>query len=210
MNTEKYMKKYFFSIIVILFILNIGFNIRASNLTEDKYFYIVQNVKIENLIEEETENIRQKALNEVKRKAFDEILNKLGHQEIVVSDDNLNSFINGYKIVDEYYDNEYYSIVANFNFNKSLVKDMIESSLNKNKDENNKGRIVNAVVILTENYDIVGEYSALKNWLVKNKILYKPLQITKNQVQIKLINVYEDTIYKTLRKLNLNGSMYLE
>ncbi len=205
------MKRCFFFIIIniILYSFTINYSVKASNIIEDKYFYIVQNVKIESLMEEEANDIRQKALNEVKRKAFDEVLSKLGHQDIIVNDENLNSFINGYKIVDEYYDNEYYSIVANFNFNKSLVKDLIENHLNKNQNEN-QGRIVDAVVILTENYDIVSEYSAFRSWLVKNKITYKPLQITKNQVHVKLINVYENKIYKTLRGLNLNGSMYIE
>lgn len=205
------MKRCFFFIIIntILYSFNINYSVKASNIIEDKYFYIVQNVKIESLVEEESDDIRQKALNEVKRKAFDEVLNKLGHQEIIVNDENLSSFINGYKIVDEYYDNEYYSIVASFNFNKSLVKDLITNYLNKNQNEN-QGKVINAVVILTENYDIVSEYSAFRSWLVKNKITYKPLQITKNQMQIKLINVYENTIYKTLRGLNLNGSMYIE
>ena len=204
------LNKIFFLFVVICIYYSLIFNANASQINETEYFYTIKSVKIEGLITEKIDNMQQFALNKAKQKALEEILAKLGHSDIILTEVNLNSCINSYKIIDEYYDNEYYSMMANFDFNKSIIQDYIQNDIENKNNKKNKEKLVNAVVVLNENYDIVSEYVTFKQWLIKNKITYKPLKITKQQISIRLLNIYESNIYKTLKKLGLNGSIYLE
>ena len=113
------------------------FNANASQINETEYFYTIKSVKIEGLITEKIDNMQQFALNNAKQKALEEILAKLGHSDIILTEVNLNSCINSYKIIDEYYDNEYYSMIANFDFNKSIIQDYIQNDKKKKKKKKN-------------------------------------------------------------------------
>ena len=203
-------------LIAIIFCLNFAYNFSANaqTITEDKYNYIVKYVKQEGLLTEQDGDIQQFAMQNVKRKALDELFLKLGYSNIVLDEQNINATISGFKIIDEYYNKDYYSIIADFSFSKIVIADVIkaqkDNELNAGKKKISNSRLVNVVVILKENDDLIDEYKTFHQWLKKNKIKHSPQQITNNQIHVKLFNVDEDNIYSSLRKLNLNGSMYIE
>ena len=204
---RKIISVFFLNIFFLIFNVHLSFSLEIS---EDKNFYYVKNIKLESLITTEVPNIKQYIFDQVKRYAFDEVAKKIGKINSVPSDENIDASISGYKIIDEYYDSDYFSIIANFTFNKAVLKDIAENSNETDIGEKEDEIPVNAIVILEEVNDIIDEYNILKKWLIKNKTQYVPYKITYKQVQIKVFNVRENKFYDNLRKLNVNGSMYIE
>lgn len=204
---RKIISVFFLNIFFLIFNVHLSFSLEIS---EDKNFYYVKNIKLESLITTEVPNIKQYIFDQVKRYAFDEVAKKIGKINSVPSDENIDASMSGYKIIDEYYDSDYFSIIANFTFNKAVLKDIAENSNETDIGEKEDEIPVNAVVILEEVNDIIDEYNILKKWLIKNKTQYVPYKITYKQVQIKVFNVRENKFYDNLRKLNVNGSMYIE
>ena len=204
---RKIISVFFLNIFFFIFNVHLLFSLEIS---EDKNFYYVKNIKLESLITTEVPNIKQYIFDQVKRYAFDEVAKKIGKINSVPSDENIDASISGYKIIDEYYDSDYFSIIANFTFNKAVLKDIAENSNETDIGEKEDEIPVNAIVILEEVNDIIDEYNILKKWLIKNKTQYVPYKITYKQVQIKVFNVRENKFYDNLRKLNVNGSMYVE
>ena len=204
---RKIISVFFLNIFFFFFNVHLLFSLEIS---EDKNFYYVKNIKLESLITTEVPNIKQYIFDQVKRYAFDEVAKKIGKINSVPSDENIDASISGYKIIDEYYDSDYFSIIANFTFNKAVLKDIAENSNETDIGEKEDEIPVNAIVILEEVNDIIDEYNILKKWLIKNKTQYVPYKITYKQVQIKVFNVRENKFYDNLRKLNVNGSMYVE
>ena len=127
-----------------------GSNVALSaNITEDKYYYYVKGVKAEDISANDNETTKKVALDNVKRLAMDALQEKLG-ENLQLDETNLNSAIGGYKIVDEYYDKDFYSIVADFNFSKIVINSFIKNS--KKKDVKLASNTVDAVVVLKEKY----------------------------------------------------------
>ena len=182
----------------------------SLEITEDKNYYYIKNVKLESLITTEIPNVKQYIFNQVKRYAFDEVARKIGKINAVPSDENIDASISGYKIIDEYCDSDYFSVIANFTFNKAVLKDIAEGSNETEVDDKENEIPVDAIVVLEEMDDVIDEYNVLKKWLIKNKIQFIPYKITYKQVQVKVFNITEDRFYDNLRKLNINGSMYID
>ena len=185
-----------------------GSNVALSaNISEDKYYYYVKGVKAEDISANDNETTKKVALDNVKRLAMDALQEKLG-ENLQLDETNLNSAIGGYKIVDEYYDKDFYSIVADFNFSKIVINSFIKNS--KKKDVKLASNTVDAVVVLKEKRNIVEEFAKFREYLRQEQIDYKVLKIRGNEVHIKIYKVSEGTIYDTLKKLNLNGNMYID
>ena len=204
---RKIISVFFLNIFFFIFNVHLLFSLEIS---EDKNFYYVKNIKLESLITTEVPNIKQYIFDQVKRYAFDEVAKKIGKINSVPSDENIDASISGYKIIDEYYDSDYFSIIANFTFNKSVLKDIAEGSNETDVSDKENEIPVNAIVVLEEVGDVIDEYNILKKWLTKNTIQYVPYKITYKQIQIKVFNIAENRFYDNLRKLNINGSMYIE
>lgn len=185
-----------------------GSNVALSaNITEDKYYYYVKGVKAEDISANDNETTKKVALDNVKRLAMDALQEKLG-ENLQLDETNLNSAIGGYKIVDEYYDKDFYSIVADFNFSKIVINSFIKNS--KKKDVKLASNTVDAVVVLKEKRNIVEEFAKFREYLRQEQIGHNVLKIRGNEVHIKIYKVSEGTIYDTLKKLNLNGNMYID
>lgn len=185
-----------------------GANIALSaNISEDKYYYYVKGVKAEDISANDNETTKKVALDNVKRLAMDALQEKLG-ENLQLDETNLNSAIGGYKIVDEYYDKDFYSIVADFNFSKIVINSFVKNS--KKKDVKLASNTVDAVVVLKEKRNIVEEFAKFRGYLQQEQIGYKVIKIRGNEVHIKIYKVSEGTIYDTLKKLNLNGNMYID
>ena len=91
-----------------------------------------------------------------------------------------------------------------------MLKDIAEGSNETDVSDKENEIPVNAIVVLEEVGDVIDEYNILKKWLTKNTIQYVPYKITYKQIQIKVFNIAENRFYDNLRKLNINGSMYIE
>lgn len=179
----------------------------SANISEDKYYYYVKGVKAEDISSSDNETTKKVALDNVKRLAMDALQEKLG-ENLQLDETNLNSAIGGYKIVDEYYDKDFYSIVADFNFSKIVINSFIKNS--KKKDVKLASNTVDAVVVLKEKRNIVEEFAKFREYLRQEQIGHNVLKIRGNEVHVKIYKVSEGTIYDTLKKLNLNGNMYID
>ena len=179
----------------------------SANISEDKYYYYVKGVKAEDISANDNETTKKVALDNVKRLAMDALQEKLG-EDLQLDETNLNSAIGGYKIVDEYYDKDFYSIVADFNFSKIVINSFVKNS--KKKDVKLASNTVDAVVVLKEKRNIVEEFAKFREYLRQEQIGHNVLKIRGNEVHIKIYKVSEGTIYDTLKKLNLNGKMYID
>ena len=185
-----------------------GSNVALSaNISEDKYYYYVKGVKAEDISSSDNETTKKVALDNVKRLAMDALQEKLG-ENLQLDETNLNSAIGGYKIVDEYYDKDFYSIVADFNFSKIVINSFIKNS--KKKDVKLASNTVDAVVVLKEKRNIIDEFAKFREYLRQEQIGHNVIKIRGNEVHIKIYKVSEGTIYDTLKKLNLNGNMYID
>ena len=185
-----------------------GSNVALSaNISEDKYYYYVKGVKAEDISANDNETTKKVALDNVKRLAMDALQEKLG-ENLQLDETNLNSAIGGYKIVDEYYDKDFYSIVADFNFSKIVINSFIKNS--KKKDVKLASNTVDAVVVLKEKRNIVEEFAKFREYLRQEQIGHNVLKIRGNEVHVKIYKVSEGTIYDTLKKMNLNGNMYID
>ena len=151
----------------------------SANITEDKYYYYVKGVKAEDISANDNETTKKVALDNVKRLAMD-----------------------------EYYDKDFYSIVADFNFSKIVINSFIKNS--KKKDVKLASNTVDAVVVLKEKRNIIDEFAKFREYLRQEQIGHKVIKIRGNEVHIKIYKVSEGTIYDTLKKLNLNGNMYID
>ena len=179
----------------------------SANISEDKYYYYVKGVKAEDISANDNETTKKVALDNVKRLAMDALQEKLG-ENLQLDETNLNSAIGGYKIVDEYYDKDFYSIVADFNFSKIVINSFVKNS--KKKDVKLASNTVDAVVVLKEKRNIVEEFAKFREYLRQEQIGHNVLKIRGNEVHVKIYKVSEGTIYDTLKKLNLNGNMYID
>ena len=198
------MKKIF--IFFLLYIFNINCSLSVS-ITEDAKSYYVNNVKAEDIATSEVDSVKNTALNAVKRQALNDLMVYLNKSN-AINDVNLEGAISAFKIVDEHYDKDFYSIIANFTFNKNVIKSMLEGADKYIKNKN--VRLVDGVVALYEKNNLIGEFVAFRDYLRKHKITFSPEYITAQEIRIRLYKVDEDTIYGKLKELNLNGKMYLD
>ena len=66
------------------------------------------------------------------------------------------------------------------------------------------------MVVLKEKRNIVEEFAKFREYLRQEQIGHNVIKIRGNEVHIKIYKVSEGTIYDTLKKLNLNGNMYID
>ena len=203
-NTMKIRNLLFLTLTFLAYGSNVAL---SANITEDKYYYYVKGVKAEDISANDNETTKKVALDNVKRLAMDALQEKLG-ENLQLDETNLNSAIGGYKIVDEYYDKDFYSIVADFNFSKIVINSFIKNS--KKKDVKLASNTVDAVVVLKEKRNIVEEFAKFREYLRQEQIGHNVIKIRGNEVHIKIYKVSEGTIYDTLKKMNLNGNMYID
>ena len=194
-------KKALFIFFAFSFIIN---SVEASVIRDNGKVYIVNAVRAEGASFENEQSTKQIALEQARQKAFSDIIEYLKVEDFPLDDININTAISSYSIVDEYYNENFYSIIANFTFDKEIVK-----SLLKKKQHVSNGDIADYVVILKEKEDIIVEYMKLFKYLKKEKITSYPIKIESDKISVLLKQVNEDKIYLSLKELDLNGKIYL-
>ena len=198
------MKKFF--IFFLLYIFNIHCSLSVS-IKEDTTFYYVNNVKVEDIATGNYDSVKTTALKAVKQKALTDLMNYM-KKDTPINDVNLDGAISSFKIIDENYDNDFYSIIADFTFNKNVINSMFSGVEKFNKNKNI--RLVDGVVALYEKNNLVKEYVRFRDYLKKNKITYSTEYITNKEIRVRIYKIDEDTIYYKLKELDLNGKMYLD
>ena len=178
--------------------------VEASVIRDNGKVYIVNAVRAEGASFENEQSTKQIALEQARQKAFSDIIEYLKVEDFPLDDININTAISSYSIVDEYYNENFYSIIANFTFDKEIVK-----SLLKKKQHVSNGDIADYVVILKEKEDIIVEYMKLFKYLKKEKITSYPIKIESDKISVLIKQVNEDKIYLSLKGLDLNGKIYL-
>ena len=179
-------------------------SVEASIIRDNGKVYIVNAVRAEGASFENEQSTKQIALEQARQKAFSDIVEYLKIDDFPLDEININTAISSYSIVDEYYNENFYSIIANFTFDKEIVK-----SLLKKKQHVGNGDIADYVVILKEKEDIIVEYMKLFKYLKKEKITSYPIKIESDKISVLLKQVNEDKIYLSLKELDLNGKIYL-
>lgn len=169
--------------------------------------YLVNGVRVEGASFEDLQTTKQVAIDSAKRLAFNEIAKFLHKDEIILDDVNINNCIEKFTIVDEYYNENFYSLIMNVSFDKAIL----QSAINKEqRNSKHQGEVGNFIVRLEEKNNILTEYVSFRNFLQKAKIAFSPYSIKATRIEIKLTNVIEDEIYYKLKELNLNGKIYAE
>lgn len=185
---------------LVLFLFNCCVSC-ASVITESNDEYVVRGVTVKGADFDNEQSLKQNALFQAKRVAFDDLLKHLKAKDVFFDETNINAMISSYNIIDEYYNGNYYTMVANFVFNKTNFQLFLKSN-DKVKDSN-----VNCVVTIRERNDIVEEYVKLRDVLNKEKISFRPLELSSTEVKISLENVSKNRVYELLKTTGINGTM---
>ena len=174
---------------------------------DDNDGYVVKSVRVEGASFEDLQATKQVAIDNAKRSAFGEVLKFLHKDDIVLDDININNCIENFTIIDEYYNQNFYSLMMNVTFDKTILQSIISK---EQKNAKHQGEVGNFIVRLEERNDILTEYVSFRNYLQKAKINFSPYSIKATRIEIKLTNVVEDEIYYKLKELNLNGKIYAD
>lgn len=177
----------------------------ASVVSETDGSYLVNNVKVEGASFENEKSTKQIAIYQAKQAALNDLLKHTKTQGNSIDEVNINSMISGYKILDEYYNENFYTLIADFTFDKAIFQSFFKKNSDPKKDE-----IINCILNLNEKDDIIAEYSKLKNFLKTQKIDFATREIKPTEISIFLKNVNKDQIYNSLKKMKLNGKLYIE
>lgn len=177
----------------------------ASVVSETDGSYLVNNVKVEGASFENEKSTKQIAIHQAKQAALNDLLKHTKTQGNSIDEVNINSMISGYKILDEYYNENFYTLIADFTFDKAIFQSFFKKNSDPKKDE-----IINCIINLNEKDDIIAEYSKLKNFLKTQKIDFATREIKPTEISIFLKNVNKDQIYNSLKKMKLNGKLYIE
>lgn len=177
----------------------------ASVISETDSSYLVNNVKVEGASFENEQSTKQIAISQAKHTALNDLLKHTKIQGNSIDEVNINSMISGYKILDEYYNENFYTLIADFTFDKAIFQSFFKKNADIKKDE-----IIDCIINLNEKDDIITEYSKLKDFLKTQKIDFATKEIKPTEISIFLKNVNKDQIYNSLKKMKLNGKLYIE
>jgi len=198
-----FVKKIFF-LTLLYSTLFIG-NIEASIVKNNKSTFSVNGVRVDGASFENEQSTKQIALEQARQTAFNDLIKYLKYNDLSFDEININSAILSYSIVDEFYNENFYSLIANFEFDKDILNSIIKKTIQNKKGTN---EIADYVVVLIEQEDIVKEYQKLNNFLKKEKISFYPIKIEADRISVLLQKVDEDKIYNDLKGLKLNGKIY--
>lgn len=174
----------------------------ASVITENNDEYVVRGVTVKGADFGDEQSLKQSALFQAKQIAFDDLLKYLNVKDILLDEANINAMISSYNIIDEYYNGNYYTMIANFSFNKTNFQFFL-----KNNDKLVKDSDVDCIVTIRERNDIVEEYVKLRDFLNKERISFRPLELSSTEVKILLKNVNKNRVYESLKATGINGTI---
>ena len=178
---------------------------QASIINQKDNSYDVNSVRVDGASFENEISTKQMALTQAKQSAFNDLMQYLKVNDMPIEEVNINSAISSYSILDEYYNENFYSLVANFTFDKDIVRSLIRKNYQNQKGN---GEVGDYVVVLKERNDVIEEYVKFVSFLKTEKIKFYPVEIKAGETSILLLKVLDDKIYTSLKELGLNGKIY--
>ena len=103
----------------IFFNTTLGF---TSVIKEDKNSYFVRNVRAEGASFENEQSTKQIALLQAKQTALQDLLYYIKAKDVSFDEANINAVVSSYAIEDEYYNENFYALIANFTFDKAILQ----------------------------------------------------------------------------------------
>jgi len=177
----------------------------AFVVTEDNNNYYVNNVIIEDVSFDDELSTKQAGLLQAKQQAFNIAIQYMKEQNVSFDEVNIDSVISSYKIVDEYYNKNFYVLHIDFVFDKFALQSFVKNCKQKSEDND----IGDYIVKLQEKDNIIAEYIKLKDFLKKEKIKFVPREISATEVSVLVKQVSRKRTYNLLKKINLNGKFYI-
>ena len=184
----------------IFFNTTLGF---TSVIKEDKNSYFVRNVRAEGA---SFENEKKK---KAKQTALQDLLYYIKAKDVSFDEANINAVVSSYAIEDEYYNENFYALIANFTFDKAILQSFLSAYKSK-KDSRDRDEVDDYIIKLQEKDDIISEYMMLKKFLKKQKIKFTLREIEATEISVLVERVNKGKIYDSLRNLGINGKIYVD
>ena len=188
----------------IFFNTTLGF---TSVIKEDKNSYFVRNVRAEGASFENEQSTKQIALLQAKQTALQDLLYYIKAKDVSFDEANINAVVSSYAIEDEYYNENFYALIANFTFDKAILQSFLSAYKSK-KDSRDRDEVDDYIIKLQEKDDIISEYMMLKKFLKKQKFTLREIEATEISVLVERVN--KGKIYDSLRNLGINGKIYVD
>ena len=192
--------------IFIFFNTTLGF---TSVIKEDKNSYFVRNVRAEGASFENEQSTKQIALLQAKQTALQDLLYYIKAKDVSFDEANINAVVSSYAIEDEYYNENFYALIANFTFDKAILQSFLSAYKSK-KDSRDRDEVDDYIIKLQEKDDIISEYMMLKKFLKKQKIKFTLREIEATEISVLVERVNKGKIYDSLRNLGINGKIYVD
>ena len=190
----------------IFFNTTLGF---TSVIKEDKNSYFVRNVRAEGASFENEQSTKQIALLQAKQTALQDLLYYIKAKDVSFDEANINAMVSSYAIEDEYYNENFYALIANFTFDKAILQSFL-SAYKSRKDSRDRDEVDDYIIKLQEKDDIISEYMMLKKFLKKQKIKFTLREIEATEISVLVEKVNKGKIYDSLRNLGINGKIYVD
>ena len=181
----------------------------TSVIKEDKNSYFVRNVRVEGASFENEKSTKQIALLQAKQTALQDLLYYIKAKDVAFDEANISAMVSSYAIEDEYYNENFYALVANFTFDKAILQSFLSAGKHR-KDSYDRDEVADYIIKLQENDDIITEYMKLKTFLKKQKIKFILREIEATEISVLVEKVNKGKIYDSLRNLGINGKIYVD
>ena len=190
----------------IFFNTTLGF---TSVIKENKNSYFVRNVRVEGASFENEQSTKQIALLQAKQTALQDLLHYIKAKDVSFDEVNISAMVSSYAIEDEYYNENFYALIADFTFDKAILQSFLSADKNR-QDGRDRDEVADYIIKLQENDNIITEYMQLKTFLKKQKIKFILREIGATEVSVLVEKVNKGKIYDSLRNLGINGKIYVD
>ncbi len=168
--------------------------------------YNVNRVHVEGASFDESMTVRQASISNAQMVAFSELTKYLKREDTSINENTISSAIKSFYIVDEYYNDNFYSVTIDFVFDKNIIMSLINGSDAMNYSD----EIMDFGVVLHERKNLLDEYARFVGFLKKEDIDFSPLRMTSEDMEIIVKHVSGNRIYNKIKDLKLNGKMYID
>ena len=194
------------TVLFIFFNTTLGF---TSVIKENKNSYFVRNVRVEGASFENEQSTKQIALLQAKQTALQDLLHYIKAKDVSFDEVNISAMVSSYAIEDEYYNENFYALIADFTFDKAILQSFLSADKNR-QDGRDRDEVADYIIKLQENDNIITEYMQLKTFLKKQKIKFILREIGATEVSVLVEKVNKGKIYDSLRNLGINGKIYVD
>jgi hypothetical protein len=188
-------------IIICLFLFILLNNSNAEVIAE-KDIYLVKDVCIE-MFDINPIDARSNAFQQAKEHALSLILSHLSRQDISLSNEQIDSTIQEYEIIEEtLFKNQKYKICLNIISNKNVIKQIIANYDLQEREKQIYGNSKVNMIILTDGK--INKWTEIDEILMKNNINYIVKYLDNNKIVIMFDNI---SIEKLIQRINQTSKL---